>query len=172
MTKLNIVLAITAFVGAGQVVHAMDVNNATANLFDAAKKHDTFSILKSINQKADVNAQDAQGNTPLHYVLSGKMSPMDSELSWVHSIESSVAMLVNHGANPHIKNIKGISPMEIPIANAAIRSKVQAQLQPNPKKSEDEGYKGARGYPTSTPGYSSHAEGYSTYSSPNWDWSK
>lgn len=162
MKKLNIVLAIAAIMGAGQMVHAMDVNNATANLFDAAKRHDTLSILKSIEQKADVNAQDAQGNTPLHYVLSGKISP---------NIESSVAMLVNHGANPHIKNNDGISPMEIPIADAAIRSKVQARLQRNPKKSQDEGYRG-RGYPTTSPGYSSHAEGSDTMSSPNWDWSK
>lgn len=141
MKKLNIVLAVAALAGYANQTYTMHaegaetVANPTAALLRAAKKHDLALIKSYLKQGASVNAQDAKGNTPLHYVLTGKMYP--------RSIVEEVRVLVNHGANPYVKNNAGISPINIKIADESIRSEVRALLE----------------------SYSSHAEGQHTLAS-------
>uniref|UniRef100_A0A7S1BVS6 Myosin motor domain-containing protein n=1 Tax=Corethron hystrix TaxID=216773 RepID=A0A7S1BVS6_9STRA len=59
----------------------------------------------------ELDYQDRDGNTPLHYVLSSD-KPQASELLW---------LLLEHQANPNLQNQRGQSPMHMLCHNNALR---------------------------------------------------
>lgn len=80
-----------------QAIHAVRTNAPAL-----ARRKTMAQVLKAlVKAGADVNQQDKEGNTPLHYaVLNGE------------SIAASV--LLKAGANVHLTNLKGHKPSEMP----------------------------------------------------------
>ena len=59
-----------------------------------------FNLMEAVIDKTpNINAQDSEGNTPLHLA--------------VHCYDSAVTDLLNHGANPNIQNNAGDTPLHL-----------------------------------------------------------
>lgn len=63
------------------------------------KKVDNIEVL--MNNSGDANVQDAKGDTPLHYAVGAKNLGVVKRL------------VKDHGADVHVKNWKGISPLDL-----------------------------------------------------------
>jgi ankyrin repeat protein len=74
-------------------------------LNQAVRIADIDTVRKLITYRADVNAQDAHGNSPLHIGMPSEASP---ELH-----RDILALLLNNGANPNLRDEHGDSPVHI-----------------------------------------------------------
>ena len=67
-------------------------------LMHKVKKGDLETVEKLLSEGIDINAADRElGNTALFYAI-------------INNDEKMVELLMNNGANPYIKNIKGFNP--------------------------------------------------------------
>ena len=68
-------------------------------LHQAIRNRDFYLIEAVIDKTPNINAQDSEGNTPLHLA--------------VHGYNSAITDLLNHGANPNIQNNAGDTPLHL-----------------------------------------------------------
>lgn len=92
-----------------------DSNGLTALMYASVYGQNIMALILLESQaKVDVNAADSEGSTPLHYAA---FVP-DDELARI---------LLTHGANPHIKNNAGKTPLDYWPELAEIVKQVEAQ---------------------------------------------
>lgn len=112
-----------AYLCAGTLVFAV-VSQATAGdlrLRDAIRSGDSAAVLALVKQRADVNAPEADGATPLHWAVH-----MDDQ--------ASVDALLKAGAKPNAANMYGVTPVMLAAENgnaALIERLLKAGADPN-----------------------------------------
>jgi cytohesin len=97
--------------------------SSDAPLADAARRQDKQAILSLIAKKADVNAIQPDGATALHWAVYAE----DAELT---------AALLRAGANVHVRNNYGVSPMAVAAKHAnpdILGQLMKAGADPNDK---------------------------------------
>ncbi len=85
--------AIAALLAAGAAAPA-----CATTLLEAAKTNDSASALTLVGDKADVNAAESDGTTPLHYAV-------------YHNDVALIESLLKAGANPSVSNKYGSTPL-------------------------------------------------------------
>lgn len=97
-SKINVFSVAKILVEHGIDVNTLDRNHETP-LHKAAFTKNYLIAEYLIEQKAEVNCQDKYGNTPLH------------KACFTNKDNSICALLLNHGANPSVKNKDGKTPI-------------------------------------------------------------
>lgn len=91
--KKSLLFALTCFC-------AMPAQASVQDLIDGIKKQDLGTVEKLLQNGEDVNAQNEQGNTPLHYAVALNNADI-------------AELLLGYGADMNIENAKGWSPLKI-----------------------------------------------------------
>ena len=84
-------------------VHEVDSYGNT-KLHDAVRAGNISLVYELIEKGADVNAQNQWGNTALHMAAEYGLYRVSKTLS---------SVLLSAGADPHIKNVEGVTPLEL-----------------------------------------------------------
>ena len=85
---------------------ASNAIGAEASLADAAEKHDPAAVRAALEQKADVNAAQADGMTALHWAA-------------YHDDSEAVKLLLANGADVKAANRYGVTPLSIACTNGS-----------------------------------------------------
>jgi ankyrin repeat protein len=88
----------------GANVNVQNIWNQTPLLKAAVRGHDEI-IRRLIEAGAEVNIQDADGNSPLHAVVQREVETVEN------GFERSTRILLENGADPNAKNKSGITPI-------------------------------------------------------------
>lgn len=91
--KKSLLFALTCFC-------AMPAQASVQDLIDGIKKQDLGTVEKLLQNGENVNAQNEQGNTPLHYAVALNNADI-------------AELLLSYGADMNIENAKGWSPLKI-----------------------------------------------------------
>ena len=79
---------------------AIPAQASVQDLIDGIKKQDLEPVEKLLQNGENVNAQNEQGNTPLHYAVALNNADI-------------AELLLSYGADMNIENAKGWSPLKI-----------------------------------------------------------
>jgi ankyrin repeat protein len=83
-------------------------DNAGRSVLHITSQSNTELLIK---RGADINAQDKDGNTPLHLILKDLLI-----LKYFHtSLKNKIIMLMKADADPNLKNNEGLSPIDLAI---------------------------------------------------------
>jgi myosin-5 len=74
----------------------------------------SLKVARGARSFADLNAKDTEGNTPLHYLVSGNHGDLMEQ----------VMVMLQSGAEVNAQNCKGLSPMHLICQNLAARRKM------------------------------------------------
>jgi len=85
------------------------ISGATPMHYAAAFNNELLKIL--IQYNADVNIQDKQGNTPLHYAIEKYKKGLSEDQK--REVLAAVGLLCNNGANVTLKNKEGKTPLAL-----------------------------------------------------------
>jgi ankyrin repeat protein len=94
---------------------------AEAHLADAAEKHDVAAIRALLEERAEVNAQQVDGMTALHW-------------SAHHDDADTLKLLLGAGADPNSANRYGVTPLMLACVNgntAVVKALLEAGADPN-----------------------------------------
>jgi len=86
----------------------IDTSNPDNMLIVAAQLGDIDRVRLALAEGADVNTQDENGGTALHWAV-------------FYEYGDIVELLLMHGANPYIKDKNGISPVDVARINKKVR---------------------------------------------------
>jgi ankyrin repeat protein len=93
-------------------------NQERTGLMLAIARNDPNFVLNQLKHLAEVNAQDVNGNTPLHYAVMRQTGALDF-----------VKQLLDYVANVNMQNNKGNTPLHTVAQNAASSNDRNAQAQ-------------------------------------------
>ena len=80
-------------------------NDSTMKLFNAVETGDEQSLIEAIHDGADINATDDLGRTSMHWAILHAISS--------YGVTEAVSLLVNSGANIHVIDNNGETPLMI-----------------------------------------------------------
>lgn len=93
-------------------VKAMDIND---ELFAAVRNKTVYKVEELLTQGANPNAQDINGNTPLHLL------PFGNTIVNSGGADADIAqLLLQFGADPNVQNNKGNTPAHTSACNISI----------------------------------------------------